>query len=302
MNCTICNDTGKRAGSDYLDCGHCGAAAERVALESWVVDQPLHQGKFNQFWAIHQRAREIEREAHAEAAKQYKAQIDDLDQQNTALTNECRGMQAEKEAQAARIAELEAKISQQNMLLTAAAAVSARPASVQPSAPAVEQQPIGYLRQSEIDKMADPRVAGVGMMLHKEPGEGKVAVYAAPQAADTDKVRLVLGNKLYNDIINIRCEVPPSAKESVNGEFFYKIGHRDARHAAAELAASMAAQAPVREVPEVTSDMMNAGADALREGMAMLNSGRSYQSICKKVFDAMLAAAPLPAAPVRKGE
>ncbi|HJV75453.1 MAG TPA: hypothetical protein VJ654_14600 [Noviherbaspirillum sp.] len=48
----------------------------------------------------------------------------------------------------------------------------------------------------------------------------------------------------------------------------------------------------VEREPEVNSDMMNAGADAMREGMCMLNSGRSYQSVCKKIFEAMLAAAP----------
>lgn len=44
---------------------------------------------------------------------------------------------------------------------------------------------------------------------------------------------------------------------------------------------------------ECTSDMLNCGADAMREGMAMLNSGRSYQSIAKKVYEAMRATAPL---------
>lgn len=42
----------------------------------------------------------------------------------------------------------------------------------------------------------------------------------------------------------------------------------------------------------VTSHMMNEGADALREGIAMLNRGRSYQSLCVKIYGAMLAAAP----------
>lgn len=61
---------------------------------------------------------------------------------------------------------------------------------------AAGQEPIGYLRQSEIDKMADLRVAGVGMMLHKESGEGKVAVYlatpsiAAPTEVERDAVQM----------------------------------------------------------------------------------------------------------------
>jgi hypothetical protein len=43
-----------------------------------------------------------------------------------------------------------------------------------------------------------------------------------------------------------------------------------------------------------TSNQMNEGADAMREAMVMFNSGRSVQYASKKVYDAMLSAAPPP--------
>jgi len=36
-DCEFCNDTGKLEGSDHYDCGHCGVAQERVALEQRVM-------------------------------------------------------------------------------------------------------------------------------------------------------------------------------------------------------------------------------------------------------------------------
>lgn len=71
---------------------------------------------------------------------------------------------------------------------------------------------------------------------------------AQRKAADTDKVREAL-NKLHSDIMNIPCNALHAASPNQEVQRAYKEGHRDSRHAAAELAASMAAQAPVREVP-----------------------------------------------------
>lgn len=43
---------------------------------------------------------------------------------------------------------------------------------------------------------------------------------------------------------------------------------------------------------EPDSEMVNRGADEMREALVMLNSGRSYQYVCGRVYKAMLAAAP----------
>lgn len=40
--------------------------------------------------------------------------------------------------------------------------------------------PLGYLPMSEIEKLADKRVEGVGMLLRKNPREGSIAVYTVP--------------------------------------------------------------------------------------------------------------------------
>jgi hypothetical protein len=44
-------------------------------------------------------------------------------------------------------------------------------------------QPIAYVRTKELEKLASPLVAGVGMMLHKERDDGMVALYDGPTAA-----------------------------------------------------------------------------------------------------------------------
>jgi hypothetical protein len=45
-----------------------------------------------------------------------------------------------------------------------------------------EQQPAGYIRASDLDRLAPKHVAGCAASLRKEPGEGWVAIYAAPIA------------------------------------------------------------------------------------------------------------------------
>jgi hypothetical protein len=63
--------------------------------------------------------------------------------------------------------------------------VAPAPAEQASAAQEVRAVPVGYARQSELDKLVDGRVAGVGMMIHKEPGEGKVALYLAPVSTST---------------------------------------------------------------------------------------------------------------------
>jgi hypothetical protein len=74
-------------------------------------------------------------------------------------------------------------------------------------------------------------------------------------------------------------------------DLFYMIARAVLKKFALSQPAAQSAQVPE---PKVTSHMMNQGADAMREGMAMLNSGRSYQAVCEKIFLAMIAAAPQP--------
>lgn len=61
-------------------------------------------------WFIHQRATHITEAQMQTMAQEYSAQIDDLSQQNIALTNDNRGMAAERELHMARIAELERQL------------------------------------------------------------------------------------------------------------------------------------------------------------------------------------------------
>jgi len=62
-HCEFCNDTGKLPGSDYLDCGHCGAVAERAALEDFAYDKFGGLNDPDDRWAIHQRAKTMGRAA-----------------------------------------------------------------------------------------------------------------------------------------------------------------------------------------------------------------------------------------------
>lgn len=44
-----------------------------------------------------------------------------------------------------------------------------------------EQQPSAYLRVSDLERLSPDHVAGCAASLSKEPGDGRVAIYAAPQ-------------------------------------------------------------------------------------------------------------------------
>lgn len=278
MTCAICNDTGKLPGSDYLDCG-CQAASDRAELDAWSAELPIYQEPADYRWAIHQRARQIERQEQA-------ARIAELER----ALRSAHHLLANVEGMS--------KNNIENMAGEEADAIAAVLAAA-PSAPAVEQ-PIGHISKGMLEQLRE-RLGVSGYVQSGRTEEFPVALYATPQAADTDNVRLVLGNKLYNDIINIRCEAHQSAKESVNGEFFYKVGHRDARHAAAELVASMAAQAPVREVPEGWQLVPKEPTQLMFDAARTSASGSSSEKLLMKSYwRNMLAAAPLPAAPVQQ--
>lgn len=56
QECIWCNGTGEINGMGFLDCTHCTAAAERFALNQFVLEKThlLTQNELD--WAIHQRA------------------------------------------------------------------------------------------------------------------------------------------------------------------------------------------------------------------------------------------------------
>jgi hypothetical protein len=53
----------------------------------------------------------------------------------------------------------------------------------------VQGVPLAYVSQKEIAKLSDARLAGVGVMLNKEPRDGLVAIYITPPAAPTHSER-----------------------------------------------------------------------------------------------------------------
>lgn len=104
-------------------------------------------------------------------------------------------------------------------------------ATAAPSAPSVEQQPVGEVW---VDINGTKRA-----WVHDQTLAEGAKLYTAPQAADTDKVREAM-NKLHADIMNLPCTRTMSHFATTDDMKIYKQGHRDARHAAAELVASMA--------------------------------------------------------------
>jgi hypothetical protein len=77
-----------------------------------------------------------------------------------------------------------------------------------PAQPAAAAEPVGFARETELAKLDDSRVAGVGMMIHKEAHNGMVALYrepvpAAPARAATDEVRdKALVDWLQNEVVD----------------------------------------------------------------------------------------------------
>lgn len=211
--CDECLDTGHKlmesgAHSDYLDCS-CEVAQERIAIErealSFAIDYKgsLEQLPFDLRWHFHQRARKIEQEAHA-----------------------------------SRIADLERQLAEA-------------------SAPAVEQP---LFKAESIDglefrKLADayhcvneqdevePTYDAMVYFIDAEIERQVKAALAAPQAADTDKVR--------EAILGLTLDIEPTifASWTRAKQDAYCNGFHHAQQAASELLPVMAAQAPVREVP-----------------------------------------------------
>lgn len=180
-----------------------------------------------------------------------------------------------------RIAELEAQI--------AAAA-----------APVVEQQPVLWY-----DATAEPhedhgqldestrQVAILGTT--RGPwGAYTTPLYAAHQDADTDKLREAILN----------TEVSTSGSKGYAKA--WNEGAEHMRDAILNLIEATALQAPVREVPDdlqivpkISTSKMDRAGEAVIEGENHCDCGNYPMPNLEKVFSAMLAAAPLPAAPVQ---
>jgi len=65
-------------------------------------------------------------------------------------------------------------------------------------------------------------------------------------------------NKLHGEIMNIRCAVPDSDGKPCDFALAYKLGHRDARHAAAELFTTSAALSQPAAADEVKAELLGA--------------------------------------------
>lgn len=128
--------------------------------------------------------------------------------------------------------------------------------------------------------------------------EAQIAAASAPD--DTDKLREAIAGISNNAITD--------AWESCGGVggFYKSFGYQQFAHAVLDLAAdavsSMALQAPVREVPgyklvplEITDAMLEAWKHEL-----CIPIGSSPEAKARRAYKAMLAAAPLPAAPVQQ--
>lgn len=53
--CTVCNGTGKQAGSGHLDCASCDVAAERARLEQWAIEHGIRCRCPDSLWAVYQK-------------------------------------------------------------------------------------------------------------------------------------------------------------------------------------------------------------------------------------------------------
>ena len=154
------------------------------------------------------------------------------------------------------------------------------------SAPAVDRKPLGWLRRWAFDGEKPRKEKGKWVakfrllpITQHQAFNDDVPLYAAP-AADTDKVREALKLAIRQN----SCDMLMTGEEIRKCEA--------ALH-------SMAAQAPVREVPgwqlvpmEPTPKMLHAGGFKASAVGASTTGHDSYR--------AMLAAAPLPAAPVHQ--
>ena len=75
-HCAVCGDTGRRTGSDFLDCTACDAATERAALNGAVIAHLLTPGAAaspeDLHWTIHQRALASERQRIGDLMRDWK--------------------------------------------------------------------------------------------------------------------------------------------------------------------------------------------------------------------------------------
>ena len=161
---------------------------------------------------------------------------------------------------------------------------------IEASAPAVVQQPIGYISNILLTERRKTFERDGAVMYSQPAGMYTTPVFATPQAADTDKVREAILSILPN---------PPASIDKHESASYY-VDFRAGLKAAAELVGSMAAQAPVREVPEgwqlvpvePTEEMLKAIVGGADSPGSFLAAAIYYQKV--------LAASPLPAAPVRQ--
>lgn len=150
----------------------------------------------------------------------------------------------------------------------------------------------------------DANCALGAIWMHIDAQAARIAELEAQIAAKADT------DKLHNAIMNLPCtytnEVAWDSSDRDKAKNSYLEGHRDARHAAAELVSSTALQAPVREVPDdlqivpkISTSKMDRAGEAVIEGENHCDCGNYPMPNLEKVFSAMIAAAPLPAAPVQ---
>lgn len=254
-NCTECQDTGKRIlpngeHSNCLDCS-CEATTERAAMDLAAMDYiQAYQGDLQHApedvrWFVHQRAGQMEREA-----------------------------------QAARIAELERQLAEA-------------------SAPAIEQQSKINAELLLVARYALEYIDGIPKDIEVDAsgfdrdwansvvGRAKLV---SPQVADTDKVR--------EAILALPCLGTMSQFAKLDDLMLYQQGHKDALHDAASLVSSMAAQAPVREVPENWQLVPKTITHAMAKEINL--TGTFTDAALQVRYSAMLDAAPLPAAPVQQ--
>lgn len=156
------------------------------------------------------------------------------------------------------------------------------------SAPAVEQQPVARLTFRDLPD--DPFDI---VIFDKSRCIDGMKLYTAPQAADTDKVREAILALPYNGTM--------SQFATKDDMMLHMQGHEDALHEAAALIASTALRAPMREIPgyklvpvEATEDMQVAFLEC------WFSKRRGIDDDIGDAYAELIAAAPLPAAPVQQ--
>lgn len=212
--------------------------------------------------------------------------------------------------QASRIAELETKLQEQDAMLGRRPCINNRcmdMVSAQSRIADLERQlaeasaPVEFPADGRNDDPAeaafwsfDARKKGYGRWKGAPQSERDAfkaeyrAAIVAPQAANTDKVR--------EAILALRI-VPPRHYDNAQISAFC-LGAKTMCEEAARLTASMAAQAPVREVPEGWQLVPKTITHAMAKEINL--TGTFTDAALQVRYSAMLDAAPLPAAPVQQ--